>query len=139
MLNSQPERLPSLHTPACLVHHSRTHQYQVVASSRMPASWSNLRLASVLLVLLLLPAVLAFDCRIDLPSSKSKGKDVHFDLGPLDGEHSASKTTQTPPTTNEAKVRLVLCGDEGLKRDSDVADEDQVCFELPGLRIKGYS
>ncbi|KAH8090717.1 autophagy-related protein 27 [Filobasidium floriforme] len=92
---------------------------------------------SVLLVLLLLPAVLAFDCRLDLPSSNGKkGKDVHFDLGPLDGEHSASKTTQTPPTTNEAKVRLRLCGDEGLKRDTEMADEDQcpdgtkVCLTL---------
>jgi hypothetical protein len=85
------------------------------------------RFISVLLVLLLLPAVLAFDCRLDLPSSNGKkGKDVHFDLGPLDGEYSASKTTQTPPTTNEAKVRLRLCGDEGLKRDTEMADEDQV-------------
>jgi hypothetical protein len=92
----------------------------------MLAIRSRLQPISVLLVLLLLPAVLAFDCRLDLPSNGKKGKDVHFDLGPLDGENLASKTTQTPPTTNEAKVRLVLCGDEGLKRDTDVADEDQV-------------
>lgn len=96
----------------------------------MLASRSQRGLVSTLLVLLLLtvslPAVLAFDCRLDLPSSKNKGKEVHFDLGSLDGEHSASKTTETPPTTNEAKVRLRICGDEGLKRDGDVAEEDQV-------------
>jgi hypothetical protein len=85
-------------------------------------------LTAIFLAALVFPAVLAFECR---PTLSHKGNSVHFDLTPLAGERSTSKTTETPPTTNEAKVQLSLCGDDALKKNSDLSDEDQVRSSFP--------
>jgi hypothetical protein len=84
------------------------------------------RLLAVTLVLLTLRTVSAFDCRLDLTPPGKKASELHFDLTPLGRQVETSKTTETPPTTNEAKLSFLLCGDEGLRRDNDVAEEDQV-------------
>jgi len=89
----------------------------------MTQSRLRYRLTAILIAVLVLPAVLAFECR---PTLSQKDGSVHFDLVPLAGERSTSKTTETPPTTNEAKVQLSLCGDDTLKKNSDLSDEDQV-------------
>lgn len=72
-------------------------------------------------------SVSAFDCSGLYLKPPGKGsKEQHYDLTALGGERIASKTTETPPTSNEAKVKMSICGDEGVPRDSSVADEDQV-------------
>lgn len=47
-----------------------------------------------------------------------------FNLSELSGGKATSKETETPPTKNEAKLRLNLCEDVG--KESDVDDSDQV-------------
>ncbi len=87
-----------------------------------------------LLLLTLFPGpTLAFDCRPTLPASSGRAKQA-FDLTPLDGLRSAHKETDTPPTRSRATVRMRLCGEEGVGRDEQLADEDQVRSEgLIGL------
>ncbi|ODN94851.1 hypothetical protein L198_04999 [Cryptococcus wingfieldii CBS 7118] len=71
----------------------------------------------------------AFDCALS-PGS------IPFDLHPLAGIRTASKQSDTPPTTSEAKVSLDLCNPEGLQREEGLSDEDQcppktkVCVKL---------
>jgi hypothetical protein len=68
-----------------------------------------------------------FDCRPTIEQKDRKGETkLHFDLQPLSGLRTTSKTTETPPTTNEAKVSITLCGDDVLTIDDKVAEEDQV-------------
>jgi hypothetical protein len=68
-----------------------------------------------------------FDCRPTFDLKDRKGETtVHFDLEPLSGLHTASKQTETPPTTNEARVSMTLCGDDVLPIDDKIAEEDQV-------------
>lgn len=68
-----------------------------------------------------------FDCRPTIVEKDRKGETkIHYDLQPLSGLRIASKTTETPPTTNEAKVSMSLCGDDVLPIDDKIADEDQV-------------
>jgi hypothetical protein len=91
----------------------------------------DMRFTTLFFASLVLPAVFAYECR---PTFSGKSGEVHFDLSPLSGERTTSKTTETPPTTNEARVRMSLCGEDTLKRDSDLSDEDQVCSFLSILR-----
>ena len=72
-----------------------------------------------------------FDCRPTIELKDRKGDTrSHFDLQPLSGLRTASKTTETPPTTNEAKVSMTLCGDDVLTIDDKIAEEDQVRTDL---------
>lgn len=69
----------------------------------------------------------SFDCRPTIVEKDRKGETkIHYDLQPLSGLRIASKTTETPPSTNEAKVSMTLCGDDTLAIDDKVAEEDQV-------------
>lgn len=69
----------------------------------------------------------AFDCRPSFDLKDRKGETtVHYNLEPLSGLHTASKQTETPPTTNEARVSMTLCGDDVLAIDDKIAEEDQV-------------
>ncbi|KAI5454565.1 type II membrane protein [Naganishia albida] len=79
----------------------------------------------------------SFDCRPTIVEKDRKGETkIHYDLQPLSGLRIASKTTETPPSTNEAKVSMTLCGDDTLPIDDKVAEEDQcppntkVCLTL---------
>lgn len=67
----------------------------------------------------------AVDCKpvVSSPNGKSTLK---FDLTPLAGLHEASKETSTPPTTQEARVQLNVCGDDSIPYNDDLAEEDQV-------------
>lgn len=80
------------------------------------------------IALLLLPylVVATFDCKLSLPSAGKNKKDIRFDLSSLGGERTAAKETSTPPTTSEARIRMKLCGDEGLPLDDSLSEEDQV-------------
>ena len=69
-------------------------------------------------LLLALPAF-PFSCNV-------VANDIKYDLSPLSGPRSASRNTQTPPTTSEARVLMDLCSDQGIKKEEKVADEDQV-------------
>ncbi|KAJ9108956.1 hypothetical protein QFC21_000279 [Naganishia friedmannii] len=67
-----------------------------------------------------------FDCRPSFDLKDRKGETtVHFDLESLSGLRTASKQTETPPTTNEATVSMTLCGDDVLPVDDKIAEEDQ--------------
>jgi hypothetical protein len=59
----------------------------------------------------------AFDC-----SFTASG--ISYDLNPLEGLRTATHTSSTPPTSNEARVLLNLCGSIG--GEDGVADEDKV-------------
>ena len=58
-----------------------------------------------------------FDCRV-----RTNG--LTYDLTPLQGEHSVSRTRETPPSSWVDSVRFDLCAD--LKLQDDVAASDQV-------------
>jgi hypothetical protein len=58
----------------------------------------------------------AFDCALTASS-------ISYDLTSLSGLHTASITTETPPTSNEAKVYFNLCGNIG---DDEAEDQDKV-------------
>jgi autophagy-related protein 27 len=62
----------------------------------------------------------AFDCSFDVSSH-------HFNLTPLKGLHTTSKTADTPPTTENTTVFLDLCQD--LHWDSDIYDPKDRCEE----------
>ena len=58
-----------------------------------------------------------FDCRVRV-------NDLTYDLTPLQGEHSASRTRETPPSSWVDSVRFDLCAD--LKLQDGIAASDQV-------------
>jgi len=64
--------------------------------------------------------VRSFDCAFELGP-------ISYDLSPLAGVRTATKETQTPPTTSEARVTLDLCSKSGVPKEEGVSDEDQVC------------
>jgi hypothetical protein len=61
--------------------------------------------------------VQAFDCALTASG-------IQYDLKPLGGLRTATHTSSTPPTSNEAKVLMNLCGDIGS--EDGVSDEDKV-------------
>jgi hypothetical protein len=61
--------------------------------------------------------VQAFDCAVTASG-------IQYDLKPLGGLRTATHTSSTPPTSNEAKVLMNLCGDIGS--EDGVSDEDRV-------------
>ncbi|WVQ94861.1 hypothetical protein IAU59_001944 [Kwoniella sp. CBS 9459] len=82
-----------------------------------------------LATLAVLPLVTSFQCAFT-------ASDIPYDLSPLSGVREVLKETSTPPTTTEARVKMELCGSEGLGKEDGVADEDQcppntrVCVKL---------
>lgn len=58
-----------------------------------------------------------FDCRV-------RTNDLTYDLTPLQGEHTVSRTRDTPPSSWVDSVRFDLCAD--LKLQDGVAADDQV-------------
>jgi hypothetical protein len=72
----------------------------------------------------LLPSLVSAD---DDPfSCHIKANSLNFDLTKLAGEHTASRTRDTPPTTMLDSLRFDLC--EDLKTLDGVAEGDQVCI-----------
>lgn len=67
-----------------------------------------------------------FDCRV-----RTNG--LTYDLTPLQGEHTVSRTRETPPSSWVDSVRFDLCAD--LKLQDGVADSDQVCSH-PNTRFR---
>jgi hypothetical protein len=59
----------------------------------------------------------AFDCALTAAG-------IQYDLKPLGGLRTATHTSSTPPTSNEAKVLMNLCG--GIGSEDGVSDEDKV-------------
>jgi hypothetical protein len=59
----------------------------------------------------------AFDCALTVSG-------IQYDLKPLGGLRTATHTSSTPPTSNEARVLMNLCGDIGS--EDGVSDEDKV-------------
>ena len=82
--------------------------------------WSSLALANLLFIL----GVTAqdgtdqFNCRV-------LTNDLTYDLKPLQGEHTISRTRETPPSSMVDSVRFDICAD--LKQQDGVAAGDQVC------------
>ncbi|TXT13559.1 hypothetical protein VHUM_00926 [Vanrija humicola] len=78
-----------------------------------------MRLTPVLLALqlALAPLAAAWECN-DVVSGS-----VKYDLSPLGGRRQASKETDSPPTKNEQRVQLDICG--LLGKADGVAEEDQ--------------
>ena len=73
-------------------------------------------------LLLLVAYVDAFSCSLDVGS-------IHYDISPLSGLRVAEqKDTPTPPTTNDAMVRMDLCSEDGLQKEEGVDDRDQVSY-----------
>jgi hypothetical protein len=67
----------------------------------------------------------AFDCALTVSG-------IQYDLKPLGGLRTATHTSSTPPTSNEAKVLMNLCGDIGS--EDGISDEDQVSHS-PDLKM----
>jgi hypothetical protein len=65
--------------------------------------------------------VQAFDCALTASG-------IQYDLKPLGGLRTATHTSSTPPTSNEARVLMNLCGELG--GEDGVADEDKVGISL---------
>jgi hypothetical protein len=65
--------------------------------------------------------VQAFDCALTASG-------IQYDLKPLGGLRTATHTSSTPPTSNEAKVLMNLCGDIGS--EDGVSDEDKVSHSV---------
>jgi hypothetical protein len=63
----------------------------------------------------------AFDCALTAAG-------IEYDLKPLGGLRTATHTSSTPPTSNEAKVLMNLCG--GIGSEDGASDEDKVCLLL---------
>jgi hypothetical protein len=73
-------------------------------------------------LLLLATCVDAFSCSLDVGS-------IHYDISPLSGLRVAEqKDTPTPPTTNDAMVRMDLCSEDGLQKEEGIDDRDQVSY-----------
>ena len=87
---------------------------------RCSTFWLSLTFANILLVL----GVAAqdgtdpFNCHV-------RTNDLTYDLTPLQGEHTASRTRETPPSNWVDSVRFNLCAD--LKPQDGVGAGDQVC------------
>lgn len=71
---------------------------------------------ALLLSATIIPA-LAFDCALTASG-------VRYDLKPLGGLRTTSHTSSTPPSSNEARVLMNLCG--GIGGEDGVSDEDKV-------------
>lgn len=86
-----------------------------------------MRLRPLLSALLLPSIVSAWQCE-DVSAGKAQ-----YDLGRLSGQRHTSQTTETPPTTVEARVKMNLCG----KVDREGNDEDQVsgCEGVDGATV----
>ncbi|KAJ8488671.1 hypothetical protein ONZ45_g13864 [Pleurotus djamor] len=86
----------------------------------MARCWSSTALLCALFHLYTALIVLAadgpFDCHPTVGS-------VNYDLSALKGEHTLSRTRETPPSTIEDVVVFDLCGE--LPKKSDVPDADQ--------------
>jgi hypothetical protein len=67
-----------------------------------------------------------FDCHLTVDSFK-------FDLTSLAGEHTLSRTRETPPSSMLDTVRFNLCAD--LARQTDIAEVDQVCVAVLALFV----
>jgi hypothetical protein len=81
---------------------------------------SFIPLSTLFSFLLLSPLpVYPFSCAISTSS-------LTYDISPLSGQRTAEKSTDTPPTRNEARVTMNLCSDEGIEYDEGSTDEDQV-------------
>jgi len=86
---------------------------------RHSSFWSSLVFSNLLFAL----GVVAqdgdnpFDCRV-------RTNDLTYDLTPLQGEHTVSRTRDTPPSSWVDSVRFDLCAD--LKPQDGVAVGDQV-------------
>ena len=65
-----------------------------------------------------------FDCFVNIGDRK-------YDLHSIDGEHSASRERDSPPTKFRDTVRFNLCAD--LKNQDGVPSEDQVSRTLDFL------
>ncbi|WWC72168.1 uncharacterized protein I206_106128 [Kwoniella pini CBS 10737] len=83
----------------------------------------------IISAIMLLPFVTPFSCSLTASS-------IPYDISPLAGLRQVSKDTPTPPTTTEARVKMDLCGPEGIGKEDGMADEDQcppntrVCLTL---------
>ena len=88
------------------------HHYAIIVgiSSTMRSTILAISLA------LVLPAR-AFDCALTASG-------IQYDLKPLGGLRTATHTSSTPPTSNEDRVLMSLCGDIGS--EDGVSDEDKV-------------
>jgi hypothetical protein len=73
---------------------------------------------SLALVALVPLASASFECSFDISSH-------HFNLALLKGLHTTWKTTETPPTIENATIFIDLCDD--LRWDSDVYDKHDRC------------
>ena len=62
----------------------------------------------------------SFDCSFDLDSH-------HFNLNPLKGVHTTSKTSDTPPTVTNTTVFIDLC--QTLRWNDKLYDENERCKE----------
>jgi len=88
-------------------------------TSRHISFWSSLAFANLLFAL----GVAAqdgnnpFDCRV-------RTNDLTYDLTPLQGEHTVSRTRETPPSSWVDSVRFDLCAD--LRLQDGAAAGDQV-------------
>jgi len=71
-----------------------------------------------------------FDCHLTVDSFK-------FDLTTTSGEHTLSRTRETPPTSMVDSVKFNLCDD--LKQQSDISDGDQVRLVTPFTAVVGLT
>jgi len=86
--------------------------------------------SSLPVALLLLSSLVSaqFNCHVNVNS-------LNFNLTKLAGEHAATRTRTTPPSTMVDTLRFDLCAD--LKPQEGVAEADQVC--LAALVYRVYS
>jgi len=95
-------------------------------------------IATFFLLNCILPVALGYECRQFLTVPRKKNKEIHFDLTPLGGERTSSKETNTPPSRNEAQVKMNLCGDDTIPKNPSLSDEDQVRPTSPPSSIIPY-
>lgn len=80
--------------------------------------WTEMRSTTLAIYLAALALrASAFDCALTASG-------IQYDLKPLGGIRTATHTSSTPPTSNEARVLMNLCGDIGS--EDGVSDEDKV-------------
>jgi Autophagy-related protein 27 len=79
--------------------------------------------SSLPIALLLLSSLVSaqFNCYVNVNS-------LDFNLTKLAGEHAATRTRTTPPSTMADTLRFDLCAD--LKPQEGVAEADQVCLAV---------
>ena len=95
---------------------------------RSSSFWQSLAFAHLLLSLGVAAqdGTSPFNCRV-------RTNDLTYDLTPLQGEHTVSRTRETPPTNWVDSVRFDLCAD--LKLQDGVAAGDQV-RNHPGVGLQ---